>query len=720
LSQAKGELDQACSQFRKTLELAPDFEFAYRDLCFLLFQRGQLADARQVILQGIARNPHLANLHFYLGNLYCEERQFALAIASYEHALSIEPNQPDILANLGLAFLKQGLPEQAAPILQNAVALNPNMFNAYNNLGIAQRELEQLENAESAFRLALQINPNDADTHNNLGNTLRDLGHLDNAVVSFHAAIKIKPDYAEAHNNLGIALQSMGRLDDAITSFRRTLEIEPNHVMAHSNLGNVLQDLGKIDDAILCYQQALQINPNQADIHTNLGNVLTNVGRFDEAIASYRRALTIKPDSANAQSNLLFACNYLPGQVAATLLDEARHFNNIVRRHVRAYSDWSNIPDPGRCLRIGLVSGDLRNHPVGCFIESILCALASDSADRLEIIAYSSFSSADDMTERIRLHCDAWHSTMGLSDEDLAQQIRDDGIDILIDLSGHTAHNRLPMFAWKPAPVQVTWLGYFATTGVAAIDYLIADPWVLPVSEEVNFTETIWRLPETRLCFSPPHLEAPLAPLPALANGYITFGCFNNLAKMNDEVVALWARILQATPESRLYLKAKALDTTADARHATIRRFAAHGIGEARLILEGFSSREGCLTSYNKVDIALDPFPYTGGTTTVEALWMGVPVLTLTGNSFIARQGVGLLMNAGLADWVATDFDDYLERAIRHAGDLPRLATVRSVLRQRILSSPICDATRFAQHFDAALRAMWVQWCKQQQDTCSP
>jgi protein O-GlcNAc transferase len=298
----------------------------------------------------------------------------------------------------------------------------------------------------------------------------------------------------------------------------------------------------------------------------------------------------------------------------------------------------------------------------------------------------------------------------------VAQRIREDHIDILIDLAGHTGHNRLPLFAWKPAPVQVNWLGYFATTGVAAIDYLIADPWTLPETEEQNFTETIWRLPETRLCFTPPNVSIDVAPLPALERGYVTFGNFNNLAKMNDEVVFLWARILNAIPNSRLTLKTQHFNDPS-VQENVFTRFEVHGVKRVQLILEGYAPRSDYLAAYNRVDIALDPFPYTGGTTTVEALWMGVPVLTLAGKQFLARQGVGLLMNAGLSDWVASDTEEYLEQAVAQANNLQHLASLRAGLRQQLLSSPVCDAQRFAQHFETALRSMWERWCQRPQTT---
>ena len=328
----------------------------------------------------------------------------------------------------------------------------------------------------------------------------------------------------------------------------------------------------------------------------------------------------------------------------------------------------------------------------------------------MELIAYPSHFRTDALTERIKACCYGWHSAVGLSDENLARRISDDGIDILIDLSGHTAHSRLPMFAWKPAPVQASWLGYFATTGVAAMDYLIADPWTVQKAEEASFTEKIWRLPDSYLCFTPPDVDVQVVPLPALTNGHVTFGCFNHLSKMNDAVVALWARVLQAVPGSRLFLKAKQLGE-ATVRQSVVERFATHGVDAGRLILEGAAPRAELLASYRRVDIALDPLPYPGGTTSVEALWMGVPVLTLAGERFLSHIGESILRNVGMPEWIAADADGYVARAVSYAGDLPYLATLRNGLRRQVLGSPLFDAPRFAHHFEAALRGMWRVWC---------
>ena len=443
--------------------------------------------------------------------------------------------------------------------------------------------------------------------------------------------------------------------------------------------------------------------------------MLKDLGKGDDAIKSFREALRIDPDFDIAQSNLLFSLTYRTDQGAVSMLEEARRYGDLVARQARPFTVWPNSPDPARRLRVGFVSGDLRNHAVGYFAEGVLAAIASLAGDRVEIFGYPTHFVTDAITERIRASCSGWHSAVRLSDEKLAQRIRDDRIDILIDLSGHTEHNRLSMFAWKPAPVQASWLGYLATTGVAAIDYIIADPWTLPESDEVNFTEKIWRLPESYLCFTPPDMDAQVTPLPALTNRRITFGSFNNLTKVNDEVVALWARLLKAVPDSQLFLKAKQFEE-ASGRQSIVERFGAHGIDAERLVLAGFVAITEYLIPYQRVDIALDPFPYPGITTSVESLWMGVPVLTLAGKTFMSRQGVGLLTNAGLPEWIAADADDYVARAVAHAADLDRLASLRSRLRQQMLASPIFDSARFANHFATALRGMWQEWCRDQKE----
>ncbi|MBW8720344.1 MAG: tetratricopeptide repeat protein, partial [Polaromonas sp.] len=636
------------------------------------------------------------------------------AISSYKRAVQVRPDSAELHHTLGRMMMESGRAEEAIASFDTALALNHDDAQAHHSRGIALQDLGQFSEAISSYRRAVKIHPDLMEAHSNLGSALKELGHLDEAIACYAQALKINPVSAETHYNLGLVFQERGNLEQATACYQRTLEIWPRYALAHNNLGTVLGQLGRYAKALEHLQRAIESEPSNADGHLNLGIALVTVGQSKAAIASFQRALDIRPESADthvgltnalkdlgqfgpalsnvhraleidpdnvvAHNNLLFLHNYVADLPAGQLLADARRFGEMAARQAPLYTKWPNPPDTERSLRVGFVSGDLRDHPVGYFLEGVLAALASQSSRRLEVFVYSNNSSSDETSQRLQAHCTQWHIVQRLSDEALAQRITVDGIDILIDLSGHTAHNRLTMFARKPAPVQVSWLGYFATTGVAAIDYFIADPWTLPPDQEINFSEQIWRLPETRLCFTAPTADVAVSPLPALVNGYVTFGSFNNLSKMNDAVVALWAQVLNAVPDSRLFLKYQQLGEES-VRQSTQERFAVHGIKPERLILEAYVPRSNYLAAYQRVDIGLDPFPFPGGTTTAEALWMGIPVLTLAGERFLSRQGVGLLMNAGLPDWIATDTDDYLARAVSHASDLQRLAALRGGLR---------------------------------------
>ncbi len=385
---------------------------------------------------------------------------------------------------------------------------------------------------------------------------------------------------------------------------------------------------------------------------------------------------------------------------------------SLPERSVHVFLPGNVTTQPER-LRVGLVSGDLRKHSVGYFLEGLLAHI--DPA-RIELIAYPTHHKEDELTARIQPYFSAWKPLVGLSDEAAARLIHADGVHVLIDLSGHTAHNRLPVFAWKPAPVQVTWLGLPATTGVAEIDYVLGDPHAIPAEYDNHFSEAVWRMPESYLCLTVPASPVKVAPLPALSTGHVTFGSFNNLTKMNDAVVAVWARILNSVPDSRLLLKTKQLSEPAVC-DKTLQRFAACGIAPERLLLSRTTvSRDDHLAAYNKVDIALDTFPYPGVTTSAEALWMGVPVLSLRGDRFMSRTAGSIAHNAGLPDWVAADEDDYVAKAVAFASDLQRLAALRAGLRQQVLASPLFDAPRFARNFEDALWGMWQRYQDKQEN----
>jgi protein O-GlcNAc transferase len=430
--------------------------------------------------------------------------------------------------------------------------------------------------------------------------------------------------------------------------------------------------------------------------------------KLDDAVASYHKALAIKPDYADAHSNFIFLYSYILDHPIIDLRDEASRYDKLVSAKARPISNHPNIKNPDRRLRIGMVSGDFKQHAVGHFLTGVLSEI---NTEHVELFAYSTSSMEDDLTVKIKTCVYKFQKVVGISDEQLSKDIMEDGIDILIDLSGHTGRNRLPLFAWKPAPIQVTWLGYGGTTGIEAMDYVLCDSLVLPPSDEAHFIEKPWRLPDIWVCFSPPKFDIEVGTLPALANSHITFGSFNNLTKISDKAVECWARILKAVPDSRLLLKNNQLNDTS-IQEATRTRFEAHGINPLRIILKShvIDKKEHFLT-YQEMDISLDTFPYSGGTTTIEAIWMGTPVVTLKGDRFISHLGESILHNVELADWIADTTDDYVEKAVASASDLEKLSYLRESLRDQLIISPVCDATRFAGNLEDAFRGMWKEWC---------
>lgn len=708
-----GQLDEAMRCYDAAIALAPDLARAHMNRGNILLARGEVEEALNTYQRALDLEPDYAAAHYNSGNAHAQLNHHDAACAAYEKAIQLKPDFTDAHVALGNALEDLGRRDEAAASYRRALEICPEYAEVHANLGKTLLALGQHNEGTASLKLATDLLPDDMETLFVLGATQKSRGQLEAARSSLSRIQAASPENIDVNLQLGDTLLELGQADEAIACYRRVLDLVPDHFIARNNLGNVYFTLGLFDEAFFWYSRALELQPDSATVHSNLGSILKDIGQPLESIKSTRRALEIAPEFTTPRSNLLFIGHSLDDFSQTMLLEEAKIYGEIVARQATPAINWNNLPNPARRLRVGFVSGDLCFHPVGFFIEGILRALTTKVSANLELYAYMNFVRVDPVRERIKALCHHWREVFGLPDEEVARLIQKDEMDILIDLSGHSAKNRLPVFAWKPAPIQVSWLGYFDTTGVEAIDYLIADPWTLPESEEVYFTETIWRLPDTRLCFTPPDTNVTIRPLPALTEKQITFGCFNNLNKMGDAVIALWARVLAAVPNSRLFLKARQLYQP-KVRESVIEQFGRHGIDPSRLILEGPESRANYLAAYNRVDIALDPFPYTGGTTTAEALWMGVPVLTLSGEHFLSRQGLGLLVNAGLAEWVAMNPDDYVARAVAHASDLKRLAELRMRLRDQVLASPIFDATRFATHFDAALRGMWKKWCDEQ------
>lgn len=624
----------------------------------------------------------------------------------YRQILAADSQQADAWHWLGVLTLQMEQYPQAAEYIGRAVQLNPCMPVAYSNLGRVHRALGRIDEAVSSFRHALDLQPAYALAWNELGNTWAQQRRFAEAADCFHRTLEIAPSFAEAHCNLGSACHELEKLDEATQHFRKALELKPEMPEAHSNLGATLRDQRKLDESVACCLRALELKPDFAEAHSNLGSALQEQGKLDEALVCFQRALALKPDFMRAHGSLLYTLQYRAG---VTLADLAAAHADYARRHAEPlrvlWKPHANGRDPERRLRIGFSSPDLGRHPVGDFLIRTLEHL---DRDQVEIAIYSDRKTLDERVARFQAAADDWHNVVGWHDDRLAERVRADQIDILFDLAGHTG-TRLLMFACKPAPIQITWIGYEGTTGLSAMDYILADRHEIPREAEPFYTERVLRMPDGYVCYEPPQDAPPVNALPTLDRGHVTLGCFNNPAKITAQVIEVWARILRRLPAARLVLKFSGM-TDEFAMQKIGGGFAALGIDLGRLDFLDFSPYGEHLFDYRRIDLALDPFPFCGGATTCEALWMGVPVVTCPGQTFAGRHSLSYLSNVGLTETTAGDLDDYVARTVALASDLPRLAEIRANLRPQMAASPLCDGPRFAKNFITLMRQVWRAW----------
>ncbi len=668
----------------------------------------RLAEAENIYRKVLEKTPNQEIALHHLGLILHQKGESKRGITLIEKALSIKPDYEYALNNIGKIYLDLGNWDIAAINFKKAINYKPDFDIAHNNYANAMLFKGRINEAITAYQKTLSVNPKYAEAAFNLGSAYKALGNIQKAISSYERAIAINPKYAEAYNNLGNIFSDIYEYDAAQNNLNEAIRLKSDFAYAHNNLGNVYKDLNRFSEAMECFNKSININKNFAEAYNNLGNVLKDLGKYNEAIEYYNKAIKIRAGYTEARSNILFVLNFLSVE-SQKIVTEAKNYGELVKSLTKGTREWKKPLKSPSELKIGFVSGDLNNHPVGHFIENLIVTIAKNENSKLKLIAYYNQLYKDNVTERIKKSFYKWHSVYNLSDQELAALIRKDEINILIDLSGHSAKNRLPVFAWKPAPIQASWLGYFATTGVNEIDYFIADKWTAPKSEEQHFTEKIWRLPETYWCFTQPAENTSIDALPALKNKFITFGCFNDLSKINSSIISLWSRIMHEVPNSKLFLKNKQASDL-KIRKNTLSSFSKHGICTDRIIMEGYTPRAEYLESYNRVDIALDPFPYPGGTTTIEGLWMGVPIITKKGNRFLSHAGETIANNAGLQNWIAKSDDDYVEKAIINSSDFDRLNKLRLNLRSQVISSPLFYSKRFSQVFEEAVWGMWSKW----------
>lgn len=581
---------------------------------------------------------------------------------------------------------------------------------AWKALGNALLENQRAADAEPALLKAVGLSPEDPELHNSLGKTAHKLGRPEDTIRHLEKALRLKPDFEQAREWLIKFLMDTARYKEALEHLSNALKAQPDNRILLNRRAHALQQSGHFGEALAVYEDILRTYPNDGATLSNIGGVYRSVGRFDEAETAYRKAMALQPDSVRYYSNYLLSLHYNPAHGGDAI--RAAHLEWDARfRPEGVVRTQASDRDPGRRLRVGMISAGFRAHPVGQMITSAIEQLPRED---IELFAYTMHDQVDVLTGRIRRRTDHWQSVTHLSDGALADTIRTDGIDILLDLCGHTEGHRTQTMAREPAPLQIKWVGgQINTTGLSAMDYMLTDKVETPAGVDEHYVEKLIRLPDDYICFMPRGDAPEVRMLPALGNGYVTFGCFNNPSKLNPVIVEHWGRILNAVPDSRLFLKGNQYSAQ-ELIERISEQFESMGIARERLLFEGHSSHLALLDCYNRVDIALDPWPYSGGLTTCEALLMGVPVVTLPGPTFAGRHSASHLTHVGLPELVAADWEHYTSLAVSLAGDLDNLATIRKGLRSQLKNSPVCDYRRFAGHLNTALRAIWQRYCEGQ------
>jgi predicted O-linked N-acetylglucosamine transferase (SPINDLY family) len=644
---------------------------------------------------------------FESGLSHHQAGRLAEAERMYRQVLTQQPTHADALHLLGVLAAQSGRPDAAVELIRRAIEICSTNPFYYGNLGKALVSMGRLDEAIAAYRQSIRLNPDLAESHESLGNALKDNGQLEQAIASLRRAVQLKPDLAKAHNNLGNLLTRMGQLDEAIAAYGQAIRLKPDFTEAFSNLGNALQNKGQLDEAVAACRQAVRLRPDCIAALCNLADALKEQGQADDAVTLFRQALRLNPNDVCVHSNLVLTLHYHPGYDAKMIHEELRLWNRqhaeplkkFIRPHV-------NNRDPDRRLRLGYVSPAFGENPIGWFL---LPLLANHDHQCVEVFAYARDPVPDKMTKRLGAHADVWRSLVGLSDAQAADLIRQDRIDVLVDLALHAANNGLLVFAHKPAPVQVTYLAYAGSSGLTTMDYRLSDPYLDPPGgDESVYSEQTLRLPQTYWCYRPV-VDLPLRAPPALEKGFITFGCLNHFCKVNEPLLSLWARLLGAVPDSRLLLHAH----EGSHRQRVLEHLQREGVNPQRVSFVGWAPVAAHFERYHSIDIALDTFPFGGGTTTCDALWMGVPVVSLAGKTALSRAGLSILSNVGLQELVADTPDQYVRLGVSLANDLPRLKELHSTLRQQMQASPLMDAPRFARNVEAAYRQMWRNWCQQ-------
>ena len=735
-----GRFEEAEAICRRVLDVDPRQADAWNCLGLLCFQLQRRELAIDHFRQAAQLRPDEPAFHVNLGELRRIHGLLPDAEASYRRALGLQPQNVVALQGLGIALRRLGRPQESIALFDEALRLKPGSIEALQNRGLALADLKRFGEAVDCFQNAVRLAPQSAELYHELGRVAMLAGQGGRTIEAFRRAIELDPRQVETHNSLGVAYKSQGDFDLAIACYRNALSIEPAHAAAWCNLGNVYSRLARSAEAADAYRQAIAIDPASAEACTSLaatllmqgatdeavaalevslklqpdslracnimGTVLKDQGRVDEAVAWLRKAASIDPLSPAAHGSLLCCLNYTPID-PAELLAEHRQAESLYSRNIVRLPPSRSMRNPGRTLRIGYVSADFWRHPVAAFMEPIL---QCHDRGQFQTFIYSDRASPDQTTQRLRTMVEHSRDAFGWTDAELASQIRADEIDILIELAGHTGQNRLGAVALRPAPIQVSYLGYPSTTGLESIDYRLTDALADPPGEPIQYTEKLWRLAPGFCCYAAVEDAPPVSPLPCLSRPEVTLGAMHHLAKLNGGVLDLWAALLKSLPECRLLVYRDTLHGTAARRLAS--ELTARGVEAHRFELRHtLPAGRSHLSLYDEIDILLDVLPWSGHTTACESLWMGVPVVSLLGNRFAGRMVASVLTLAGLTQWIANDPERYVAIVRRFTAERRQLAELRNELRSRMASSPLCDGATFTRSLEAAYRGMWQRYC---------
>ena len=605
------------------------------------------------------------------------------------------PDHPDLYVNLSAVLEAQNRLDEAAAALEAAIRFRPDYAEAYHNLGVVLKKLDRIHDAISAYRRALAIKPEYSAALNNLANILSASGDSAEAVDLLQRAVANDPRSPHALCNLGGMLHESGRTNEAIAILQQAIALDPKFAGAYLNLGHALAKAERLDEAAAALRRAIDIQPNFTEAHGSLGLTLHRLGELDAAIAAVRMSLKLNPNQPQVHSNLILLLHYHPRVGPSAILAEQKEWAKLHAPPAR--NAHGNDPDPARRIRLGYVSGDLCNHVMA---QNLLPMFQAHDHGAFEVFLYCN-NARDAATPAIEACADHWRSISHVDDAPAAELIRADRIDVLVDLSQHTGRNRLPLLAHRPAPVQIAFGAYPGGVGMEAMNYRISDPHLDPPENRAHYVEETLYLPDSFWLYSTADPE-PVGEPPAERNGSVTFGCLNNFCKINDEVWKLWTTILARVPDSRLVLLGG---------DESQRRQARTALNSDRVDLLPRRPRRQYLREFHRFDVGLDTFPYNGHISSLDALWMGIPVVTLAGERAVSRGGLSLLKNLDLAEFAASDPEQYVQIAMNLAGDLPRLAELRRTLRQRLLDSPLTDAKRFAANIESLYRQAWRKWC---------